>query len=108
LFRLQTGENLTTDFLDDDTVTLEETKDREDVISSMCIDHSVWGPVLESLPTEAKFALQTEMYRYAKANLLRVNVYLRYTVQNSRSTHPAFTQGSLHHKLRPGPKNVLD
>jgi hypothetical protein len=87
LFRLP-GKKLNTAFLDDDTVILEENNDREEVINSLCIDYSVWEPVIESLPTAEKFDLKKEMYLYARANLLRVNVYLRYDVQTSRMTLP--------------------
>ena len=72
-------DTLPTDFLDDDTILLEKNEDRDRLLGSLCEDVTSWASIFVTSQDEAKKwdNFQSDMYAYASANLMQVNVYIR-------------------------------
>ena len=79
LFLHRIDNTLFTDFLDDDTILLEKNEDRDRLLGSLCEDVTSWASIFATSQDEAKKwdDFRSDMYAYADANLMQVNVYIR-------------------------------
>merc|ERR1719270_1101748 len=58
---------------------LEKNDERDKVIGTVCEDFSIWGPMFRvSSDDVGKWeSFKSDMYLYAKDNLMRINMYIR-------------------------------